>query len=401
MQRLKENAGSSHAVTGRFQTRVYAIVIGAILAATQASAEKRVPVNLKHPPTLGNSLAAARVIVGPVAGDCSQKFSEMLFVDMASHGVLVMSAQELASVAAQNKIQLASPPDAAAFAKVAKAIGPAAMVSVSVTRCEARPIPPFLSGGLPATHVSRTEGHFEAAVRVTDLANGQEIATQNIHADSRKDNESQTGIAEHPGAQEVRELAVAKGLQDAQRLYMPWIEHREIAVADDKDCNLKQSFDLIKAGDYEGAARAARLNAQACQSKSTAAAWYNVGVAEMLSSRYADALTAFDQSLKLRNNRTVSELKSDCSQLADAQARHSLARGVEPPKGSELPAAQTGILLTNDFIVKLVQGNIAENEIIKMIASQPVQFKFEPVDLQKLKEAGVPETIVSAMRARK
>ncbi len=346
-------------------------------------------------------MAAARVILGPVVGDCSQKFSEMLVVDMAAHGVLVMSAQELATVSAQNKIQLTSPPGAATSQQLVKAIGPAALVSISVTRCEARPIPPFLSGGLPATHVSRTEGHFEAAVQFSDLANGQEIATQDIHADAHKDNESQTGVAESPGAQEVRELAVAKALQDAQHLYLPWIEHREIALADDKDCGLRQSFDLIKAGDYEGAARAARANAQACRSKSAPAAWYNLGVAEMLSSRYADALTAFDLSLKLRNNRAVAEVKSDCSELVDAQARHSLARGVEPPRGNEQQAAQTGILLTNDFIVKLVQGNISENEIIKMIASQPVKFELEPDDVQKLKQAGVPDAIVSAMRARK
>jgi len=400
MHRQRERAQRSWTVQCRFQSRLIAIVIGAVLAAAPASAEKRVQVNLKHPPTLGNSLAAARVIVGPVVGECSLKFSEMLVVDMAAHGVLVMGPEELAAVAAEHNIQVTSPIDAAASAQLAGAIGPAALISIAVTRCEARPIPPFLSGGLPATHVSRTEGHFEATVRFTDMTNGQEIASQNIHDDVHKDNESQTGVTESPGAQEVRELAVGKALQDAQHIYMPWIEHREIALADDKDCDLKQTFDLVKAGDYEGAARVARSNAQACQSKA-AAAWYNLGVAEMLSSRYEDALTAFDQSLKLRNNRSVAELKSDCGALASAQARHSLARGVEPAKGSQQAAAQTGILLTNDFIVKLVQGNIAGDEIIKMIAAQPVQFKLEPADIEVLKQAGVPDAIVSAMRTRK
>ena len=36
----------------------------------------------------------------------------------------------------------------------------------------------------------------------------------------------------------------------------------------------------------------------------------------------------------------------------------------------------------------LVQGNIAGDEIIKMIATQPVQFKLEPDDIQKLKLGG-------------
>ncbi len=396
----KEHILRTWAAPSRFQARRLAVFFGAMLAAVPASADKRLPVNLKHPPTLGNSLAAARVVVGPVAGDCAARFSEMLTVDMAAHGVLVMSSLELASVATRHHIPIPSPLDAAASAQLAGAIGPAALVAISVTRCEARQLPTFLSGGLPATHVSRTEGHFEASVRFTDLANGQEIAAQNIRVDAHKDNESQTGVADHPAAPEVRELAVNKALQDAQHLYLPWIEHREIALSDEKDCNLKASFDLVKTGDYEGAARVARSNAQACQSKSAAAAWYNLGAAEMLASHYEAALPAFDESLKLRNNRAVAELRSDCSALASAQARHSLAKGVEPARGSQPANARTGILLTNDFIIKLVQGSISGDEIIQMIATQPVQFKLEPADIQVLKQAGVPDAVVAAMRAR-
>ena len=120
----------------------------------------------------------------------------------------------------------------------------------------------------------------------------------------------------------------------------------------------------------------------------------------MLASHYEAALPAFDESLKLRNNRAVAELRSDCSALASAQARHSLAKGVEPARGSQPANARTGILLTNDFIIKLVQGSISGDEIIQMIATQPVQFKLEPADIQVLKQAGVPDAVVAAMRAR-
>ena len=382
--------------------RLIALTVSALLAVLTASAEKRVQVKLQHPPTLGNALAAARVILGPVAGACAQKFSELLAVDMAAHGILVMSAQELESAAAQNHLRLSFPPDAALSAQLVKAIGPAALVSIVVNRCEARPIPPFLSGGLPAMHVARTEGHFQAAIRFIDLAKDREIVAQDIRGDSRKDNESQTGVPESPGAEEVRALALRQALEDAQHLYVPWIERREIALADDKECNLKQVFDLVKAGDYEGAARAARLSAEGCQSKSAASAWYNLGVAEMLASHYREALAALDQSLKLRDNRTVAEARNDCRAMVDAQARPSVARDLEPSGGNEQKVAtQTGILLTNDIIVKLVQGNTAEDEIIKMIASQPVQFKLQADDLQKLRQSGVSDTILSAMRAKK
>jgi len=62
---------------------------------------------------------------------------------------------------------------------------------------------------------------------------------------------------------------------------------------------------------------------------------------------------------------------------------------------------QTGILLTNDFIVKLVEGNVAEEEILKMIASQPARFSLAPDDVLKLKQAGVSDSILAAMRGKK
>lgn len=379
-----------------------AVVVCAALGSVHASAQKRLQVKLKHPPTLGNALAAARLILNPASGDCGQKFIELLAVDMAAHGILVMSAPELETLAAQHHVQAAVLPDGSMPAPLVKAIGPAALLSVVVTRCEARPIPPFLSGGLPAMHVARTEGHFQATLRFVDLSNGQEILTQNIHGDSHKDNESQTGSPESPGAEEVRALALGLAVVDAQHLYLPWIERREIAVADDKDCELKPAFDLVNAGDYEAAARITRSSAKSCQSKSAAAAWYNLGVVEMLTSHYRDALAAFDESLKLRENRTVAEVRNDCRSMAEAEARPSVARGPEPPSGTQQQAAaQTGMLLTNDFILKLVQGNIGEDEIVKMIASQPAQFKLAPDDLEKLKQSGVSTAILSAMQSKK
>ena len=379
-----------------------AVFVCAAFGTVQANAQKRVQVKLKHPPTLGNALAATRLILSPAAGDCGQKFSELLTVDMAAHGILVMSASELEALVAQHHIQAAFLPDGSMPAQLAKAIGPAALLSVAVTRCEARPIPPFLSGGLPAMHIARTEGHFQATLRFLDLSKGQEILTQNIRGDSHKDNESQTGSPESPGADDVRALALGLAVVDARHLYLPWIERREIAIADDKDCELKPAFDLVKAEDYEAAARLARSSAKSCQSKSAAAAWYNLGVVEMLTSNFRDAVAAFDESLKLRNNRTVAELRNDCRSMADAEARPSVAHGPAPLSGQpQQAAAQTGMILTNEFVLKLVQGNVSEEEIVRMIRSQPAQFKLAADDLEKLKQSGVSTAILSAMQVKK
>ena len=62
---------------------------------------------------------------------------------------------------------------------------------------------------------------------------------------------------------------------------------------------------------------------------------------------------------------------------------------------------QTGMLMTNDLVIKLVAGNIAEEEILKMIASQPGRFSLGAEDVAKLKQAGVGDAIVAAMRGKK
>jgi hypothetical protein len=57
--------------------------------------------------------------------------------------------------------------------------------------------------------------------------------------------------------------------------------------------------------------------------------------------------------------------------------------------------------MTNELIVKLIDGNVAEEEVLKMIANQPGRFSVEPGDMAKLKAAGVPDAVITAMRNKK
>jgi hypothetical protein len=44
---------------------------------------------------------------------------------------------------------------------------------------------------------------------------------------------------------------------------------------------------------------------------------------------------------------------------------------------------------------------VAEEEVLKMIANQPGRFSVEPGDMAKLKAAGVPDAVITAMRNKK
>ena len=64
------------------------------------------------------------------------------------------------------------------------------------------------------------------------------------------------------------------------------------------------------------------------------------------------------------------------------------------------PAADRPASLTNEDIVRLVMAKTREGEIVKLIASRPVDFDLAPETIDELRIAGVSDSIMEAMRRR-
>ncbi len=363
-----------------FRNRWLTLMAATLVLASQAGAEKKAAVKVYHAARLP-ALAGSRVVLGQVSGDCARELADLLVADLTLHHIGVVSREDVASL----------PPGL-----------PVVTISVEVSRCQALPVPPIISGGLPAMHISRTEGRILGSVRVADLASGAELANESIRAEVKKDNQAPTGQPEWPGSPEVKELALHKAAADVQRLYLPSLEARDVVFMDDKECDLKTAFDLLKTGDYEKVVAVARASAEGCKAnaKVTAGAWYNLGVAYMLVRKYDQALTALAASQKLRESKAAAEIAAVCQEskaAAEAEARR-IAEQSPAPAGGEV---QTGMLMTNDLVIKLVEGNIAEEQILEMIADQPGRFALGAEDVAKLKQAGVTDAIVAAMKEKK
>ena len=58
-------------------------------------------------------------------------------------------------------------------------------------------------------------------------------------------------------------------------------------------------------------------------------------------------------------------------------------------------------VLTNDSIVKLVKAGFSVEIIVKTIAGQQAKFSISPDDLLALRQAGVPDAVISAMLSKK
>lgn len=350
------------------------LAIGLLLLCCHAHAEKRIAVKLEHSPSLAAALGK-RITLGRITGDCGAEFGKLLLADMRARGVTLEAEGSAVDLV------------------------PAALLSIDVTRCEAHPLPPILGGGLPAEHISRTEGYFQATVRATDPADGRELAAVTVRGHVQKDNQSQTTTPEYPAPADVKSLTLRQALVEAQHLYMPWFENREIPFADSKECQLNRAYAAAKAGDYDELLKLSQASADACGAGSRVSmeAFYNLGVSYMLARKYDAAIAAFQKAVDLHGARLAAGLLAECS------AESALEKARRPPPAQAAPAGniQTGIVLTNDFVMRLVDGNIATQEILKMIANQPCRFSLEPADLAKLKAAGVPDEVIAAMQHKK
>jgi hypothetical protein len=353
-----------------------------LIAASPAMGQKKLQVKMPHPAILGESLIGARVILGQVTGRCSQELSDLLRQDLRAHGIPLVAQAE-------------------------PGITAVVTVSVDISECQALPDQAIIGSGLPAMHISRTAGHFLAVLHVKDFWSGDELAAQTLRADPSKQNESPSTQPEWPAPSDLIVTARLQALGQTRRLYEPWIDTEEVQFMDDKDCNLRAAFDLFKAADYKGLLQVARANTESCNAnpKTVAAAWYDLGIAYMVMQNYAGALAAFGKTGKLRDSRMVTEAIAQCQtnkSLAEALARHVVAWEKQTQKDAK-PAQplRTGIIFTNDLVIRLVQGNVAEEDILKMIASEINRFALGDDDLLKLKQAGVPDAVIAAMQKKK
>jgi len=76
------------------------------------------------------------------------------------------------------------------------------------------------------------------------------------------------------------------------------------------------------------------------------------------------------------------------------------AQGSSTDGPLNLSAAPARAVLNNDAIVRMTKAGLDSSLILQTIRTQPGQYATQPDDLIALKEAGVPQAVISAMMAR-
>ena len=93
----------------------------------------QVKVKINHPPSLG--LKVDKVIFNPSTGNCSDQIVDALISDFVDNDVEVIDRDNLQTILSEHDFSLSGYVDKNSAISIGKIIGPSAMITVKVLRC--------------------------------------------------------------------------------------------------------------------------------------------------------------------------------------------------------------------------------------------------------------------------
>jgi tetratricopeptide (TPR) repeat protein len=372
------------------------------------------PVTIQHPANLSVSLTGKKVAFGPVATGCPQQFEDLIMQDFVQQGVTLVNRADLDAVLAEHQFQASVSVDPATAVQLGKVLGPSVIVFLNVTRCEARKDGPLYQDQIGTRiSISRTEAHFLASIHTVDLTTGRELGVNEVRADPKRENTARfPAVAEYPGEFEVQDAALRTAADRAHRLYFPWTETRQVSFMNNKECNLKQAYDILKAGDLTAALKLSEENITLCKSDPKAAhqadALYNLGVAYMLNGDFDKALDTLTESERTHDDKTTiatikecREAKTAASASAAREAQTADEQKTDQTNQQRRDATTAQQALTNETIIEYAKSGTSDELLIKLIATKAGTYALLPKDIAALKQAGVSDKVIAAMMDKK
>lgn len=378
----------------------------------------KVTINLTHPPILG--LKINKIAFAPATGECSDQIIDAVITDFVSNGIEVIDRNNLETVLAEHNLTLSGYVDKTSAAAIGKIIGPSALVFIKVQRCavqqdrltdkETKTNYQTNQKYQVTAYYSRTRTFLKASVQTVDLATGRIFAAQSLDYSPALSNKSYEGYPEAPAAFDVQERAFQLLVTDVHRMFLPWKEQTVLYYYDDKEGNLKQAFQALKAGDLDQAFNLSQQNLETCKAtsgikdKTLAHANYNMGMSYMIRNEHDKALECFREAARLRPGDIVSNAIADCQKAKDLmsamqQIEEKASFEAEKIQAEAEKAIQAEEIntLTNADIIELCQKKLPNSLIIQKIKNSKCQFDTSTDALVVLTNSGVTEEVVMVM----
>lgn len=380
-------------------------------------------VRIDHPPGLG--LKINKVAFNTAIGNCADQIIDAIISDFVSNNIEVIDRANLKTILAEHDFNFTGYVDQTTAVKIGSIIGPSALITVKVLRCETKVQDDLYS--IEKRHdyntntdyqvkafIARTSVFLKASIQTTDLTTGRIFTARVLDYAPVKENKSYEGKPEAPSEFDVQEEAFGFLTRDVHRLFFPWNEYTTLYYFDDNDCGLKDAYQALKSNNSILAFNLSLQNLETAKNtkgvkdKTLAHAYYNLGMSYMIRNDYNKAIENLEEAQKIRPGEIVTEAIINCRkaqalaieiQKVDDKAIIEAAKNQnETEKAVQAKEANT---LTNADIIELTKKKLPNSLILQKIKTSNCKFDTSTDALVALANAGVNEEVIILMMEKK
>jgi tetratricopeptide (TPR) repeat protein len=140
-----------------------------------------------------------------------------------------------------------------------------------------------------------------------------------IEASPEEENKAEGGYPEFPDENMILDRAMVQAKSEVQRMFFPWNESVKLTYYNDKDCGMKQAYELLKRGEKDAALQQSLTNLDGCKANSAVKpkvlgrAYYNVGMSYFTVNDFDHALEMLNQAAQLHPGNIVNEAIAGCN----------------------------------------------------------------------------------------
>jgi hypothetical protein len=256
---------------------------------------------------LGTAVAA------PGQGDCAQQVVDKTLQMLQKHNV-VAGPVNLPSVLMEHGVKLPTFLKAGDVAALGKHVDADTLFLIRISQCT-YPSSTFNFGhpvgwlGVEDTskwiYTTTTRATVSGTLQLLDLKTGKILKPLALEATPEFTNTSETAYVDAVPADKVQARAFEQIVSQVEILFFPWTEQRDMVFYDDKDCDLKQAFGLMKSGDVKSALEASQRSSDECKAnpkrgeKERRKAIHNLATVRYATGDYEGAQQLFEEALRL------------------------------------------------------------------------------------------------------
>ena len=385
----------------------------------------KISVTIKHPPKY--SMALEKIVFAPPTGPCSGEIVTELTSDFIDNDIEVLNRDDLDLIMQElNFASESSYVDKTTAVAIGQHLGPSALISVLVTRCDSRQSQTTRTETRRTkegktykvkVYQANTDFYFKMALNVTNLATGVTYAAEQIGSRASRTNESEEDYPAHPDEFDIHEFALQEASNQVSKLLFPWTEKRELTFFNSSkgSCDLKPAHTALEAGDSEHAFELSKQNIETCINENKAQeniksnAYYNAGVMYRVHGEFDAALEHLRKAAELKPgaNLVITAMKEAREAQAASVAMLNLKEETDlrlkelQAQAAKAVESQAQSTVTNEDIIKMVSKKLPELILLKQIEISDCKFDLSPDGLIGLVEAGVPENVITAMMEKK